>query len=290
MPESLAILCKSWLPDLLRVQRLMASIQRFNEDSIPVYLLVSRDHLANFTEELSGLNVTILEEEAVLDAARHPVGKNPHQLPGNLRQQCVKTEAWRLKLADNLLVVDSDSYFIRPFRRHCFLSPDGHPYSVMHEAHDILDFAARTGNCSLIRDYHTERDKARALFGREGLNYDFGPTPVVWSARVWEALHTHFAEPRQMGFADLLELMPTELLWYGESLLAYAPIPLHPREPLFKVFHTHQQWEESRSLGEDETVLARNYLGIVAQSNWDERMDREPRKRRRARHLWLKKS
>jgi len=92
-----------------------------------------------------------------------------------------------------------------------------------------------------------------------------------------------------MSFADMLKILPSEMFWYGEALLKYQPIRLIPIETLFKVYHYANQYKESLQLGEDDSVLAETYLGVIKQSNWDESTDFIPRKKRTWKTLWLKK-
>ena len=43
--------------------------------------------------------------------------------------------------------------------------------------------------------------------------------------------------------------VPSELRWYGESLLAFRSIPLAPIEPLFRVYHHDWHFNALRRLG-----------------------------------------
>ena len=60
----------------------------------------------------------------------------------------VKSEFWRLGLCQNYLVIDSDSWFIRPFGRDDFLYEGDQPYTVINEGSHMLQHAARTGETS----------------------------------------------------------------------------------------------------------------------------------------------
>ena len=74
------------------------------------------------------------------------------------------------------------------------------------------------------------------------------------------------AEGRNM--LDAIVAHPYESSWYGEALLKYGPIPLLPREPIFKAYLYQEEYEHDRKLGVDEAMLADYYLGVVYQSNW----------------------
>lgn len=163
------------------------------------------------------------------------------------------------------------------------------PYTVMHEGKDILTFAARKGLTKITRNYVKDRVKAQSLFNRGGRHFNYGPIPTICSATVWETLAQQYAEPKELSFANLITELPGEMLWYGEALLHYNPIRLIPIEPLFKVFHYREQYLESIALGEDETTLAENFMGIIRQSNWDKSSDFTPKGKRTWKTLWMKR-
>jgi hypothetical protein len=124
----------------------------------------------------------------------------------------------------------------------------------------------------VLRDYRFLRQRFRRIFdpdGRPGRDWDFGPTPVIWSARVWQALARTWAAPRGTNIFAMIREHPSELQWYGESLLYVEPFLVRAVEPLFKVYHYRRQYDEGCRLGENDVVLAKNFLGVVRQSNWD---------------------
>ena len=266
--------CKSFAGDLARAVRLCGSIARFNREALSCCLSAPRQDLAAFGEALAGLPVTLVADEDIFDAAvaawGAAAGDDLARLPAHLRQQAIKCEFWRWADCATYLVVDSDSYFIRPFGRADLMYDGDTPYTVMHEAKEVLQFAARAGLPKVARDYHVLRQRFRRVFGRRaGRDWDFGPTPVVWSARVWQLLQRDWAMSRGTNIFALIREYPCELQLYGEYLLHARPFPLMAVEPLFKVYHYRQQYEEGLRLGEDDAVLTQNFLGIVRQSNWD---------------------
>jgi len=287
--ETLVLYCKSYKNDVLRAKTLAESIQRFNADRLPFYISVPASDIALFEEHLNGLPCTLLRDEDILLAnPRHSIDLM-HEMPGGLLQQVVKSEFWRLEISRNYLMLDSDAYFIRPFLLEDFMFDDDTPYTVMHEGKDILDFAARRG-MRKIRDNYTEaRNQGKAYFNRLGRNYNFGPIPTICSSLVWKMLAERYAEPINKSFADLIREYPNEMIWYGEALLHYAPIRLMPIEPLFKVFHYKEQYQESQGLDETEKTIAENYLGIIKQSNWDFSLDFVSRKKRLWNSLWIRR-
>jgi hypothetical protein len=269
----LVLFCKSHRQDLLRAVQLCRSVKEFNRDSIPFYLSVPSEDMEAFAALLEGLDVALITDAEI-------VAKNPRiaierfaKLPGGKAQQIVKAEFWRYGALGNYLCLDSDSYFLRDFRSADFISPDGNPYTVMHEAKELLHFSALSGMAKIARDRQRECAEIMGIFGRNGRCFDFGPTPVIWSGRVWRDLDEKFLMPKGLNIIDAIELHPGELRWYGEALLAFKGIQLLPIEPIFRCYHYEEQYYLYRKIGENETAVARNYLGVCMQSNWDKKLD-----------------
>ena len=200
--HAIALFCKSYRDDVLRARRLLESVQRFNADRLPAYVSVPAADAALFKERCAGLAFELLTDEEIL-AANPALDRAAYaQLPGYQTQQVVKAEFWRLGKAENYLCLDSDSYFLRPFGTRDFLALDGTPYTVMHESKELLQFAALSGMDKIARHRAEGCAQGMALFGREGRCWDFGPVPVVWSARVWRDLDERYLRPRGMSFSN----------------------------------------------------------------------------------------
>jgi hypothetical protein len=287
--DTFVLYCKSYKNDVLRARTLAESIQRFNSDQIPFYISVPAADMSLFEEQLKGFHCNLIKDEDILlTNPRHPIDLM-HEMPGGLLQQVVKSEFWRLEICRNYLMIDSDSYFIRPFSIDDFMFDEYTPYTVMHECRDLLDFAARQGKRKIKINYTKDRTQIKEYFNRKGRIYDFGPTPLICSALVWKALEEKHTGPGNFSFADLIRKYPSEMILYGEALLHYSPIRLMPIEPLFKVFHYIEQYKESLGLGETEKTIAENYFGIIKQSNWEFSLDFVARKKRSWKTLWIKR-
>jgi hypothetical protein len=271
--KPLALYCKSYSTDLRRVQRLAASIQRFNLDQLPFYLSVPERELSLFREHLVGLGVELLADEDIVRASPRLQVERVQQMPGYIAQQVVKSEFWRLNLAQSYVCLDSDAVFIRPFDSRDFLANDGTPYTMLDEAHDLLERALLQKRERVVQDFFREADQVQAIFGREGRRYSFGPFPLVWHRAVWESLDIQLLQARGMNFADAITLAPIESRWYGEALLKYQAVPLLPCQALFKVYHYAWQFDQERRRGITEAQLAEFYCGVIYQSAWERDMD-----------------
>jgi hypothetical protein len=268
-----SLVVKSYFNDLNRVARLVKSIREYNQDRIPLYLIVPSEDLISFKDKLGTEEINFLTDSAVLGLTMGFSKAKEISLPPSIMQQVIKSEFWRLDLAENFLIIDSDSYFIRDFSIKDFMFNEDTPYTIMNEGRHQLDWAARAGNNRFIRDYHELREKALGLFGRVGPHFDFAPTPMICSSKVWRAMFEKVAKPVGESFYDQIVRFPCETQWYGEFLLHDQTIPIIPREPLFKVWGFEEQWKEGVSLGETEEVLSENYLGVIDQSYWSRSLD-----------------
>lgn len=273
MSVPLALYCKSYSTDLRRVRRLAESVMRHNRELLPFYVSCPEAELALFREHLQGLAVQVISDESILAASPRINTTQVRALPGGVAQQIVKSEFWRLGHSTSYVCLDSDAVFIRPFGRDDFLAPDGTPYTMLDEAHDLLEDALRRGKDRVVEAYEREAAQLQALFGREGRRYSFGPFPLVWHRAVWESLDRHYLQPRGISFADAIVQAPIESRWYGEALLAWRAVPLLPCQALFKVYHYAWQYDADRRRGFSHERLARFYCGVICQSAWEREMD-----------------
>lgn len=271
--HALSLYCKSFSTDLKRVVRLAESIGRFNSDDLPFVVSVPQQELALFREHLQGQKVTLLADEEIVRANKRLDPESVARLPGNISQQIIKSEFWRLGLSDAYLCLDSDSAFIRPFKTDEYLAADGTPYTVMNEAHDLLFDALTRGKGGVIDNFRREAQAVQGLFERRGKAYSFGPMPMVWHRAVWESLEAQYLIPRGLNFADAIKIAPLESRWYGEALLKYKALALMPTEPFFRVYHYAWQLDKDRRRHIGLEQLAQLYGGVIYQSSWEREMD-----------------
>ncbi len=276
------LFCKSYAGDLSRVISLYESIQRFNQDAIPFYLSVPKKDLklfqSNLGNESSGIH-WLVDEDIVLSNPGVTLDRY-HKWDGRLSQQIIKSEFWRYLEKINLgnsctsyLCLDSESLFIKDFYLSDFLVDFNNPFTVLHQNKELLQLADNKKIDKVGRHYFQDSIALKKIFKRSGPDYDFGPTPVIWSAKVWKDLDSNYLKPNSMTIWDAIELYPSELRWYGEALLAYKGIDLYPLEPLFRVYHYDWQYFFLKKAGESIDSIRKNYLGIIKQSNWDYAMD-----------------
>ena len=255
--NNIVLYCKSYRNDVSRAKNLSESIKKYNSDNIPFYISVPQSDLALFKSEL-GDGVEIISDESI-----HP------KLNGWTGQQVIKSQFWKLNLCKNYVCLDSDTYFIKNFYESDFLYEDDIPYTVCHEDKELMEWSIRSSlQFDIQKSFREDRDKVMELFTRNGAYYDFGPSPTIWSSKVWKSLFDNYIIPNDLTFEQLIKFSPSEFTWYGEWLLKSKVIPIYPKQPICKVFHYREQYDEAKAKGYTEKDFSRNYLGIIMQSNW----------------------
>lgn len=271
--KDFVLYCKSYSRDFLRLKRLLSSIEKFNADHIPFYIstpLADKELL----QEVLGCDgyVWVADEDIV--AANPKANFEIYQaMSGGLSQQIVKSEFWRLGLAENYLCIDSDSLFIRDFYKADFVSADGVPYTVLHQNKELFQMSSNRGHDKVERDLRVEAERVKKLFDRQGPNFYCAPAPFIWSAKVWQSLDTQFLQPQGITIWNLITPEYPETLIYGETLLKYHAIPLIAIEPLFRIYHYDWQYFLMKRLGETESKVAKHYMGIIYQSAWESELN-----------------
>ena len=274
--QDIVLYCKSYHRDVLRVVRLLDSIERHNVERLPVCISMPASDRALFEDKLGRSRCTLIDDEQIVHANPRVRPADTAGIEGRVSQAMVRSEFWRLGLCGAYLCIDSDSKFIADFRRKDFVAPDGHPYTVLHQNKELLQLAADRGVTKVGAEFRAELARIRQFFPREGPGYSFVPSPFLWSAHVWESLDREYLQPREQTLWDVITREVPEYLWYGEALLAYQAIPLRPVEPLFRVYHYNWQYYTLKRMGESEAKVIENYLGVIYQSNWEYELDYGP--------------
>ena len=268
-----ALYCKSYHTDVLRVVRLARSIAQFNVNQLPFFVSVPKSDLPLFKQQLDGMNIELLADEDIIATNPGLALSQVNALPGNISQQIIKSEFWRLGASQAYLCLDSDAMFIRPFQLTDFIAEGSTPYTIIDEGRDLLIASLVHGKDRVALNFQREAAEVQSAFGRSGKAYNFGPSCPVWDRRVWESLESEYMRPRQQSLFDLIVHAPHEMRWYGEALLRYKAIDLLPAQPFFKMYHYAWQLQHDKKQGVHATQLAQLYCGIIFQSAWEREMD-----------------
>lgn len=272
--KDLVLYCKTYRRDFLRLKRLLASISRYNIDQIPFYISTPEDQYQDLISVLGeAKGFYWVSDESIIAANPRVLSGIEKTRSGSLSQQAIKSEFWRLGLAENYVCLDSDCIFIKDFKKTDFLSSDGYPYTVIYQNKEFYQLSINRKQDRVESNLRQEGDRVKALFSRVGPNYYCPCPPFIWSAKVWESLDMQYLRPKGLTFWDISSDDHPETLLYLEALLNYRAIPLHPIEQLFRIYYYDWQYYLLRRMGETEDKLKANYLGVIYQSNWDSGMD-----------------
>jgi len=277
MSLPLALFCCSYRRDLLRCQRLLESIDRFNSEAIPFFLSVPAGEVDLFAPLLRGTRTQIITQENLWAATPSSGKASFSEVPGGLRQQVLKSEAWRLIDAEVLLVLDSDCVFLRPFTSSDMVSAeDGAPFTVAHDGLSYLDFVRQYGPRRGVHEHEGDRAPIRNFFGNNRCHLDFGYAPFIWSRDVWLEFDRRYLMPNNETLLDFFKRHPQEFTVYGEALLAMGVVPFRPIPPLFRPYHYEHEYWLDQWRGITEAQLSQRHLGVVYQSNWQFELDFMP--------------
>ena len=266
--DRLALLLKSYGPDIEYARRLVASCRQFNADGLRLHCVVPAIDREVF-RAVEGEGVSVVSQEDLL--GEHLVDQGFHGLSaGYINQEIVKLAFWETGLADNYFCVDSDAVFIRPFSVSDFMHDDDTPFSVLVQDKELQ------AEPRYYREHWQGREKAiRRIMSAVGLDDPIIRTchgHQVFSARVLRSFRDDFLSPRGWTYADALREAPYEFSWYNMWLQKSKVIDIHAIEPLVKVFHNEDQHLQFVMSGMSVDDLARAYVGVVINSNYSRAM------------------
>lgn len=269
----IVLYCKSYRKDFLRLKRLLASIEQFNRDRVPLYISTPEAERELLLQVVGNNGYHWVSDESIVAANPRVKFGIEKERSGSLSQQVIKSEFWRLGIAENYVCLDSDCVFITDFYKHHFLADDGVPYTVIYENKDFYQLADNRGHSKVFQNLYTESENVKALFGRSGPNYYCPCPPFIWSSKVWQSFDTEYLEPRGITFWEYSQSDRPETLTYLEALIKFKAIPVYAIEQLFRVYYYDWHYFLLKRLGETEEKLKQHFLGVVYQSNWNVELD-----------------
>ena len=261
--HEIALLIKSYSADLDYAQRLIASINTHNVESLPVYLVVP-DQDAELFLPLTGDNIFLHFESEFESHLVHE--ETAGFRPGYINQEIIKLAFWELELTENYFCIDSDAVFVRDFTRSDFMARPGIPFTFLTEDRE-LQVEPEYYQDTWINRYKS-LEKIRETIGYQGRWLLTVHGHAVFSAKVLRSFKQDFLEPRGWDYQDALAISPYEPTWYNTWLLHSNVIEVVPREPIVKTFHNATQHLDYVLRGVNTADLARGYLAVVVNSNF----------------------
>jgi len=265
---NVALVTKTFSTDIPSYKILFDSINKYNEDKLPIFVVVPSKDKKLLEDTIGTEGYTLL-----LD---HDIHSFKYPMAGWEQQMIIKLRLHEHISANNLLIIDSDGRFIKPFYEKDFIAYDNIPYTIVHENKQIAEYETalkggdynNTGYAKAVRAY-------RDIFGYKSEKiYDYGPNPHLWSTKVISDLYHNYLNYFGLELEEFCLTIKNkygihfrETLTYGEYLMASSSIDIVPSGPLFKTFHWNEMVEFEKGTGlELEENIAKNYLGIIMQS------------------------
>lgn len=197
------LFCKTYNKDLKTFMIFKQSVDKFNVDNIPLFVVCPEKDL-NFIkkEVINGLesyNITFISDEIVLEENNINIKEQSW-----ISQQLIKLGFYKLNLVKYYAIFDSDCYFIQNFYLKDFLLTEGTPFLHLE-----------------ISESYDQNQKIKDFFKRRGANFSFIFHSQVFSSEVLRSMEKEILQPRGWTWYDLLKICPYEFNWYGEYYLMY---------------------------------------------------------------------
>ena len=197
--HNLVIFTASYIIDLDRLEILKTSVDKFNADKIPFYIVVPQKDLETIKNKIvtgnESYELKFITDEEVLHSQNE-------QTDGWRKQQVKKLAFGDLGISNFYTIIDSDIYFIQDFHVSDFMRDENTPYLSIREVFQAQD-----------------KSFAKNYFNRTGKNYTFVRLGQVFSRFVLEDMKKNVLEKNGMCWNDLIKLSPWEFQWYGEYYL-----------------------------------------------------------------------
>lgn len=249
--DNLVLFCKTYKNDFNRFKILKASIDRFNVESLPFYVVCPMQDIELFNSLISGnetYKVKIISDEEVLNANNIELGEQSWQ-----SQQFIKLGFYKLGLCNHYAIFDSDCYFIQNFHFNDFMYDENTPYFY------LMEQLVNVG----------DRDFAKNYIGRKGKLYSFIYNSQVFSKKVLEDMEKNLLNQKKLTLKDLINLDPYEFQWYGEWFLHCGVYQLYPTSGKVKVYWLQEQYSDDRSKGISQNDLVNDgYIAVLLNNGW----------------------
>ncbi|MBK8971928.1 MAG: hypothetical protein IPM37_11345 [Hahellaceae bacterium] len=104
-------------------------------------------------------------------------------------------------ISENYLCIDSDAVSLsKTSLVQISKTKPKTPYTIITQSKDFLQLAVNKGISKVIENHLKESSEGKALFHRNGPDYDFCTPPLIWSAKVWRDLEHSVPSTQGIGF------------------------------------------------------------------------------------------
>ena len=273
--ENFVLYTKSYAPDVNVCKRLKESIDKHNIENIPFYISVPKSDIELFKNKLGTDGYILIPDEEAYQLTTN--------LDGWRTQQIVKIHFNKLNICKNYLCLDSDAFFINDFKKSDFMATEDIIFSLVSDAPlDQLIKCEGLNNKPFYGTCFYRTVKAiRKILDNESYPrlYTYGPPPYPWNCQVWgeiqDMLKSNNMNMEQ--FFIYLEsttgALPRETCLYGEYLIKYRSIEIHPTSGWFlagnpftneKSFNFYNSGDFGKT-AINPTFIKKYYLGLGLQ-------------------------
>jgi hypothetical protein len=263
--NNMSLFVSSWRGDVTRCKKLYESIEKFNEDKLPFYIVLSKNDVPVFKNVLGTEGINYIDEESI----------NPYtgQIDGWRMQQINKINFHKLNVTENYFTLDSDCFFIKPFYIDDFIAYDNVPYTTVFEdnVYQLTSQNYEGWKDDKEREFidlcHKawQRDIRQTIPNSFKKALHYGPCPVTFHSKVWAYFYENYLHPNNLSILDIILHVPNEYGWYGEYLMYTKLIDIVPVEAPFLCMHSKAQYDWFIQHIPFETIK-RVYMGVIINS------------------------
>lgn len=235
-----AVICKSYSHDIEKSLLMYQSVQKhFENGKYPFYVIVPSKEIDMFVQRFKQENIKIpvfMSEESIFKNCNIPEWKiaNLRKHPtraGWMLQQVVKLCFYQTHLAQDYISFDSDIIFYKDFTRDMFYN-NGILKTVATKFKN--DSTARKKLHKMNSPDFEEGSRYRIysyikyLTGtRDDPWYNFVHGFGLWSSYILNDMFNFF-QNKSWDAADLVNMVPWEMQWYGQYIETKYPNKLYP--------------------------------------------------------------
>lgn len=276
--NNFVMLCKTYKEDLKRFEKMLKSFDVYNKDGVKLFVSVPEVDLELF-KQFRSENIEILTDESYAKeyfSTEMFFGMSV----GYVNQEICKLSFWETGTSENYLCIDSDVEFIRDFHVSDFMFDEKTPYTVLVMDKDLSIEAH-------YQDFwHFRSSLIKKTYDAIGLNDPRQRTchgMQVLNAKVLKSLKNDFMAENGYDYKKLIEIAPYEFTWYNAWFQKCGLVKEYAVEPFFKTFHMRLDYTFSRLKMLKKQDLAKAYVGIIMNSNWEKNTDKYKKA-----NFWLK--
>lgn len=244
--------CKTYRGDFEPFKNLKSSVDKFNIDLIPFYIVCPEADISLFRTLINGdekYKIIIVSDEEVLKA------NNIELTTQNWKsQQIIKLGFYKLNFCRFYSSFDSDCYFIRDFRVSDFMYDENTPFICVKCIHNPIQDQVKTKIIINGKD--------------DGIYYNFITPGIVLDSTLLQEFQVEVLEPQNLDFAKIIDIFPYEFNWYGEYFMSKKKF-YYLKSCICKVFWLSETYFDTRNLGQTvQDFINEGYIAICMQTGW----------------------